>query len=78
MSDDLDIFRHGIRRFRYGGVAVAVLPLVLGISLMLSGGRDVAMQLIIVSVIVLFLVLWATLCAEEVVAKLQAARQGQP
>ena len=75
MSDDLEIFRHGIRRFRTGGIAVAVLPLVLGVALMLAGVREDAWQMIIISLILLFLVFWATHCAEDVVANLQAGRQ---
>jgi hypothetical protein len=74
MSDDLDIFRNGIRRFRIGGIAVAVLPLILGVGLMVAEGQGGAWQMIIISLILLFLVFWATLCAEEVVAKLQSGR----
>lgn len=75
MSDELDIFRNGIRRFRSGGIAVGALPLVLGLALLLEGGGERALVMIIVSLILLFLVFWATHCAEEVVSKLQAARQ---
>jgi hypothetical protein len=75
MSDDLDIFRNGIGRFRTGGVAVAVLPLVLGITLLLIGDREIAVQMIILSVVLLFLILWAIHCAEDVVGKLQAGRR---
>ena len=75
MSDDLEIFRNGIRRFRTGGIAVGALPLVLGLALLLGGGGERAMVMIVVSLILLFLVFWATHCAEEVVSKLQAERQ---
>jgi hypothetical protein len=75
MSDDLDIFRHGIRHFRTGGIAVAVLPLILGVALLLAGDRDTALQLIILSLIVFFLIFWTTHCAEDVVARLKASRQ---
>jgi hypothetical protein len=74
MTDDLEIFRNGIRRFRSGGIAVAALPLVLGLALLLGESRDRAMVMIIVSLILLFLVFWATHCAEDVVNKLQADR----
>jgi type IV secretory pathway VirB2 component (pilin) len=74
MSDDLDIFRFGIRRFRYGGIAVAALPLVLGVALMLGDRPYGAWQMILISLILLFLVFWATHCAEDVVSKLQAGR----
>jgi nitrate/nitrite transporter NarK len=74
MSDDLDIFRNGIRRFRTGGIAVATLPLVLGLALALAGSRESALMMIIVSLILLFLVFWSTHCAEDVVNKLQAER----
>lgn len=74
MSDDLDIFRNGIRRFRSGGIAVAILPLILGLALMLGGGEERAWVMIIVSLILLFLIFWATHCAEDVVSKLQAER----
>jgi hypothetical protein len=77
MSDDLDIFRHGIRRFRIGGIAVAALPLVLGLALTLAG-RETALMMIIISLILLFLVFWATHCAEDVVNRLQAGGQGRP
>jgi hypothetical protein len=77
MSDDLDIFRNGIRRFRTGGIAVAALPLVLGLALTLAG-RETALMMIIISLILLFLVFWATHCAEDVVNRLQAGRQGRP
>lgn len=77
MSDDLDIFRHGIRRFRTGGIAVAALPLVLGFALLLSGSRQ-TWEMMIVSLVLLFLVFWATHCAEEVVGKLASARGGRP
>ena len=76
MSDDLDIFRNGIRRFRTGGIAVAALPLILGLAITLTGARESAWQMIIISLILLFLVFWATLCAEEVVSKLQSGRSG--
>ena len=75
MSDDLEIFRTGIRRFRTGGIAVAALPLVLGLAITLTGARESAWQMIIVSLILFFLVFWATHCAEEVVSNLQAGRQ---
>ncbi|MDQ7247892.1 hypothetical protein [Dongia sedimenti] len=78
MPDEVEIFRNGIRRFRTGGLAVAVLPLVLGITLLLIGDRAIAVQMIILSVILLFLVLWAINCAEDVVSKLQARRSGRP
>jgi hypothetical protein len=74
MSDNLDIFRNGIRRFRSGGVAVAILPLVLGITLLLTGSHEIAVQMIILSVVLLFLILWAIHCAEDVVSNLQAGR----
>ena len=77
MSDDLDIFRNGIRRFRTGGIAVAALPLVLGLALAMAGSRESALMMIIVSLILLFLVFWATHCAEDVVIKLQAGRPPQ-
>ena len=78
MSDDLDICRNGIRRFRTGGIAVATLPLVLGVALMLGGGEERAWVMIVVSLILLFLVFWATHCAEDVVNKMQAARPDRP
>jgi hypothetical protein len=74
MSDDLDIFRNGIRRFRIGGIAVAALPMVLGAGLTLAEGQDGAWQMIVISLILLFLVFWATHCAEDVVSRLQAGR----
>ena len=76
MADELDIFRNGIRRFRIGGIAVAALPLVLGLALALAE-RESALMMIIISLILLFLVFWATHCAEDVVIRLQAAR-GDP
>ena len=75
MSDDLDIFRNGIRRFRIGGIAVAFLPLVIGFALLLADDLDHALPLIFISLILLFLIFWATHCAEEVVANLKTGRQ---
>jgi len=75
MSDDLGALRNGIHRFRSGAIAIAALPLVLGVALLLSGDRMQAAQMIILSLIVLFLVLWATHCAEDTIGKLQAARR---
>jgi hypothetical protein len=77
MSDDLVTARSGIHRFRTGGIAIAALPLLLGVALLLAGERIPAAEMIVLSVIVLFLVLWATHCTEEVVARLQAGRQSR-
>ena len=74
-SNDLDIFRSGIRRFRIGGIAVAALPLVLGFALLLAGDQDHALPLVFVSLILLFLIFWATHCAEEVITHLKVGRQ---
>jgi len=75
MTDDRDIFQKGLGRFRTGGIAIAVLPLLLGVGLLLAGNAIPAVMMIILSVLLLFLVLWATYCAEDLFAKLQAARQ---
>lgn len=75
MSDEVGTFRDGIQRFRSGGIAIAVLPLLLGVALLLAGEHVPALEMLIVSIIVFLLVLWATHCAEEVVAKLQADRR---
>jgi len=56
----------------------ATLPLVLGVALMLGGGEERAWVMIVVSLILLFLVFWATHCAEDVVNKMQAARPDRP
>lgn len=77
MPDDLDILRQGIQRFRTGGIAVAALPMVLGVALLLAGERVPALEMIIVSLILLFLVFWATHCGEEVVTKMLATRQAR-
>ncbi len=74
MPDDRDIFHNGLGRFRTGGIAIAVLPLLLGVGLLIAGSTIPAVMMIIVSVLLLFLVLWATYCAEDVFTKLQAAR----
>jgi hypothetical protein len=72
MSDDLGAFRKGIQRFRSGGIAIAALPLVLGVALLLSGDHIPALEMLVVSVVLFFLVLWATHCAEDVVTGLEA------
>jgi hypothetical protein len=77
MSDDLGTFRNGLQRFRSGAIAIAALPLVLGVALLLSDERMQAAQMIILSLIILFLVLWATHCAEDTIEKLQAGRQNR-
>ena len=74
MSDDIGILRSGIERFRSGGIAIAVLPLLLGVALLIGGEHVSALEMLIVSIILFLLVLWATHCAEEVVAKLEAGR----
>ena len=75
MSDDIEIVREGIRRFRTGGIAIGCLPLVLGLALLLSDHLDTALSMIAVSIFVLFLILWTTHCAEDIVAKLQSSRR---
>jgi hypothetical protein len=75
MRDDLGTFRNGIYRFRSGGIAIAALPLVLGIALLLAGERMPALLMIAVSVILMFLILWATHCMEDAVGKLKAERR---
>jgi hypothetical protein len=75
MSDDLTAFRNGIQRFRTGGLAIAALPLVLGVALLLSGSRIPALEMLVVSVVLFFLVLWATHCAVEAVDGLEAGRR---
>jgi hypothetical protein len=77
MSDDFATFRNGIQRFRTGGIAIAALPLVLGVALLLAGDRVSALEMLVVSVVLFFLVLWATHCATEAVGRLEAGRQGQ-
>jgi hypothetical protein len=74
MSDNLEILRNGIQRFRSGGIAIAALPLVLGVALLLGGERVSALEMLIVSIILFLLVLWTTHCVEEVVEKLEAGR----
>ncbi len=75
MSDDRGAFGKGIQRFRTGGLAIGVLPLVLGFALLLAGERVPALEMLVVTVILIFLVLWAARCAEEVVENLLAGRQ---
>ena len=75
MSDDIEIIRAGIRRFRTGGIAVAALPLVLGFALILGSSRERGLEMIVSALILLFLVFWLINCAEDVVNKLQAARR---
>ena len=77
MSDDLTNFRNGIQRFRTGGIAIAALPLVLGVALLLSGDRIPALEMLVVSVVLFFLVLWATHCMEDAITKLQANNSTQ-
>lgn len=77
MSEEIGIFRSGIQRFRTGGIAIAALPLLLGVVLLLSGDQDPALEMILFSIILFFLVLWATHCANEVVEKLKAGREGR-
>ena len=77
MSDDLTNFRNGIQRFRTGGIAIAALPLVLGVALLLSGDRIPALEMLVVSVVLFFLVLWATHCMEDAITKLQANHNTQ-
>lgn len=77
MSDDLTNFRNGIQRFRTGGIAIAALPLVLGVALLLSGNRIPALEMLVVSVVLFFLILWATHCMEDAITKLQASQSGQ-
>ena len=77
MSDDLTTFRNGIQRFRTGGLAIGALPLVLGVALLLAGDRVSALEMLVVSVVLFFLILWATHCANEAVARLEAGRQGR-
>jgi|AraplaMF_Col_mMF_1032025.scaffolds.fasta_scaffold00012_256 hypothetical protein len=74
MSDDIGTFRNGIQRFRTGGIAIAALPLVLGVALLLSGDRVSALEMLVVSVVLFFLILWATHCATETVERLEAGR----
>jgi hypothetical protein len=76
MSDDLGAYHSAIQRFRSGGIAIAALPLVLGVALLLAGERVPALVAIMVAVIALFLILWATHCAEEVLG-LQSQRPGK-
>ncbi|WP_395022591.1 hypothetical protein [Dongia sp.] len=71
MSDDLGILRGAISRFRTGGIAIAALPLVLGFALLLAGERVPALVAIMVAVILLFLILWATHCVEEAIGKMR-------
>ncbi|GAB2178831.1 hypothetical protein [Dongia sp. agr-C8] len=75
MADDLGTFRSGIQRFRSGGIAIAALPLVLGVALLLAGERVPALEMLAVSVILIFLILWATHCMEDAIGKLQAGRK---
>jgi nitrate/nitrite transporter NarK len=77
MSDDISVIRGGIKRFRTGGIVITVLPLVLGVALLLAKERVPALVMLMVAVILLFLILWATHCAEEIVGKLEAERQGR-
>jgi hypothetical protein len=75
MSDDLGTFRTGIQRFRSGGIAIAALPLVLGVALLLSGDHIPALEMLVVSVVLFFLIFWATHCADDVVGGLEAGRR---
>ena len=77
MSDDLGNYRNGIQRFRSGGIAIAALPLVLGFALLLAGEHVPALEMLVVSVILIFLILWAGHCAEEAIGKLEAGRQSR-
>jgi hypothetical protein len=77
MSDDFTTFRSGIQRFRTGGMAIAALPLVLGVALLLAGDRVPALEMLVVSVVLFFLILWATHCANEAVGRLESDRQGR-
>ncbi len=74
MADDLDIYRDGIRRFRSGGIAVARTatgPRLGACTLRQPGDR---LMMIIISLILLFLVFWATHCAEGRRQQAAAAR----
>jgi hypothetical protein len=77
MADDFDTFRAGIQRFRTGGIAIAALPLVLGVALLLAGDRVSALEMLVVSVVLFFLIFWATHCATEAVGQLEGRRQGR-
>ena len=75
MADDLGILRKSIQRFRSGGIAIAALPLLLGVALLLGGERVPALEMLVVSVILILLILWVTHCAEETVVELEAGRR---
>jgi hypothetical protein len=77
MSDDLATFRNGIQRFRTGGIAIAALPMVLGVALLLAGDRVPALEMLVVSVVLFFLILWATHCLEDAITTLQANNSNQ-
>jgi hypothetical protein len=77
MSDDLATFRNGIQRFRTGGMAIAALPLMLGVALLLAGDRVPALEMLVVSVVLFFLILWATHCLEDAITTLQANNSNQ-
>jgi hypothetical protein len=47
------------------------------VALLLAGDKVSALEMLVVSVVLFFLILWATHCANEAVGRLESDRQGR-